>query len=127
MKMYIRFALIWAVNTILICLANFYYPQGYVLGNAVLTPVMAAVLTGFFLTLLLRIFATFKQKPKKSRYMMFGYYFLANSVLIWGLARLSVVTGFGIPAFYWAFYLGFFAVLAQWLTRQAFKGLKLAK
>jgi len=123
--MYIRFLLVWLVNTLIFFFANRFYPTSYVLGNAVMTPTMAAILVGFFLTLILKVAGSFKKKPKGSKYMMFGYYFLANSVAIWVLARLSVVTGFGIPAFFWAFYLGFFTVIAQWLARQIFKSLKL--
>ena len=125
MKSYIKFLIVWAVNSGIIFLANSYYPDSFVLGNAVMTPTMAGILTGFFLTLFTRFTKTFSRKFSGNRFRMFGYYFLANSVGIWIIARVSVVTGFGIPAFYWAFYLGVVATFAQWLVRQVFKKFKL--
>ena len=124
MKPYIRFLIVWVVNSGLIFLANSYYPGSFVLGNAVMTPVTAGILTGFFLTLFTLFSKSFSKKFLENRYKMFGYYFLVNSVGIWLLARLSVITGFGIPAFYRAFYLGFITVTAQWLARQGFKKFK---
>jgi uncharacterized membrane protein YvlD (DUF360 family) len=126
MKMYVRFLLVWAINSIVLLLANAYYPANFVLGNAVMTPTMAGILTGFLLTLLLRVFGSFSRKPKSNRFLMFVYYFLANSFVLWLLARISVVTGFGIPSFKYAFYLGFVVCLVQWLVRQAFKKLSLS-
>lgn len=125
LKKYLRFLVVWAINSCIILLANNFYRSNLVLGNAVMTPVMAVILTGFLLTIFLR-FAKSCSKPfSGSRYKMFGYYFLANAVGIWILARLSAITGFGISAFYWAFYLGFYTTLGQWITRQAFKKFKL--
>lgn len=86
---------------------------------------MAVILTGFLLTIFLRFAKSFSKTFSGNRYKMFGYYFLTNAVGIWILARLSVVTGFGISAFYWAFYLGLATSFGQWITRQAFKKFKL--
>lgn len=123
--MYVRFIFVWLVNTVVILLANNLYPSSYVLGNALMSPLIALILTAFFLTLFLKVVRGLPKKPD-GRIMRFGYYFLANSIGIWILARLSVITGFGIPAFYWAFYLGFLTTLAQWVTRQLFKKFKVA-
>jgi len=124
MTAYVKFLIVWATNLGIIFLANSYYSDSFVLGNAVMTPTMAGILTGFFLTLFARFSKTFSGKFLGNKFKMFGYYFLVNSVGIWLLARLSVITGFGIPSFYWAFYLGFITVIAQWLVRQGFKKFK---
>lgn len=56
---------------------------------------------------------------------MFIYYWIAGSASIWIVARIAVVSGFGIARFYWAIGLGIFIALAHWTLRQAFKGIKL--
>jgi len=125
LKKYLRFLVVWAVNSCIILLANNCYRSNFVLGNAVMTPIMAVILTGFLLTIFLRFAKSFSKKFSGNRYKMFGYYFMANAVGIWILARLSAITGFGISAFYWAFYLGLGTSLGQWVTRQVFKKFKL--
>lgn len=128
MKFYLRFLLVWFVNSLVILLANQMYGIYYVLGNAVLTPMMAGIFTAFLLTVLTKSVKPLLVKAgliKKGKGMMFITYWLVNSIVIWILARLSVITGFGIPAFYWAFVLGFIASFGQWLLRQGFKGFKL--
>lgn len=128
MKFYLRFILVWAVNSLVILLANSMYSGYFVLGNAVMTPVVAGIFTGFLLTVFTRAVKPLLVRAgivKKGRGMMFVTYWLVNSVIIWVLARLSVITGFGIPAFYWSFVLGIAASLGQWLLRQGFKSFKL--
>jgi hypothetical protein len=121
MKIYIRFLSAWALNSILFLLANNYYPKSYVLGNAVMMPVIAGVVAGFLLTFFLLVVRGLSTNFKKPRYKAFAYYFLANSVGIWLIARLSVVSGFGIANFKLAFCLGLVATLLQWLLRQVLK------
>lgn len=128
MKFYLRFLLVWIVNSVVILLANQFYGRYFVLGNAVLTPMMAGILTGFLLTVLTRSIKPVLTRfglAKKGRVVMFVKYWFINSIIIWILARLSVITGFGIPAFYWAFVLGITASLGQWIMRQVFKNFKL--
>lgn len=127
MKMYLRFLFIWAFNSLMIILAHSYYGGSYVLGNAVMTPTTAGILSGFLLTVF-----CLGAKPvlkmliaKQGRVIMFGGYWLINFIGLWILARLSFVSGFGIAAFYYAFTLGVFTALGQWLLRQAFKVTKL--
>lgn len=125
MKLYYKFLFIWLLNSIIFLLANKYYPSSYVLGNAVMTPLTAAIVSGFILSLILKLAKNFSSKVGKERYKLFVYYFLINAVGVWVIARLSVVSGFGIPVFTYAFCLGFFASLGQWLLRQVFKRAKL--
>ncbi|KKR70394.1 MAG: hypothetical protein UU12_C0022G0004 [Candidatus Woesebacteria bacterium GW2011_GWA2_40_7b] len=128
MNFYLRFLLIWFINSVIILLANNNFGTNYVLGNAVMPPMVAGIFTGFLLTVLTKSFKPLLAKigiGKKSRGSMFLTYWIINSVVIWALARLSVITGFGISAFYWAFALGLVSSLGQWLVRQVFKKYKL--
>jgi len=128
MKIYLRFLIVWLLNSVIIFLANSAFGTNYVLGNAVMTPIVAGIFTGFLLTVLTKSVKPLLAKvgmAKKSRCSMFLTYWIVNSLVIWTLARLSVITGFGISAFYWAFALGLVTSLGQWLIRQVFKKCKL--
>lgn len=127
MKLYIRFLSVWALNSALFLLAANYFPSNYVLGNAVMPPVTAGIFSGFLLTLILKFAKAFSKNFSEPKYKRFVYYFLANSVAVWVIARLSVISGFGISSFKSAFCLGLAATLSQWLLRQAFKQFSLLK
>lgn len=128
MKSYSRFLAVWILNSALFFFANKFFPTNFVLGNAVLTPIAAAILSGFLLTLFTRFAKQVLKKVKMAeggRMKKFLIYAAVNFFGIWLLARLSMVTGFGIPAFYFAIYLGVTACFFQWLVRQLFKATNL--
>jgi hypothetical protein len=128
MKLYLRYIIIWLINSILILLANYFWPTNYVLGNAVIPPVYAALFAGFLLTIFCRAMKPVIKRlivKERSRYVMFGVYWFVNFAGIWIIARLSFLSGFGISAFYYAIVLGFAANFGQWLGRQLFKTLKM--
>lgn len=127
MRMFTRFFAVWALNSALFLLANNIYPGNYVLGNAVIPPTVAGIFCGFLLTVFMKFSKRFSKKFLKPKYKMFVFYLLANSFAVWLLARLSVVTGFGIPKYYWAIYLGVSASFAQWGLRQVFKFVSLLR
>ncbi|MFZ5932670.1 MAG: phage holin family protein [Patescibacteria group bacterium] len=123
-KAYVRFLIIWLVNAGLFYLATSLYPANFVLGNASLTPLWAAVVSGFLLTVLCRWARPVLSKIGLSlsgRLKMFVFYWLVNAGAIWLIARFSYLTGFGITAYYWALALGFVTNLSQWVVRQIFK------
>lgn len=128
MKVYTRFIGVWFVNFLVFYLANKYFVESYVLGNAVITPIVAATVSGFLLTLFTKFSKSLKsvvKLEKAGRIEMFLIYTLVNAFGIWLLAKISPVSGFGIPAFYLAIYLGFVASTLQWLLRQLFKATSL--
>jgi uncharacterized membrane protein YvlD (DUF360 family) len=127
MKQYIRYIIVWAINTGLILAANTYFPLNYVLGNAVIPPVYAAIFAGFLLTVFDKAMKPVIEKLVKreqNRYVMFGIYWLVNALGIWIIARLSFLSGFGISAYYFALILGLAASLGQWIGRQLFKAVR---
>lgn len=104
------------------------YPQAFELGNAYLSIPMAAIVSGFLLTILLYVakgVARSQKYPKKGRYFMFGYYWLLASASVWVIARIASVSGFGIARYTWAVGVGFLVTLVHWVARQAFKGVNL--
>ncbi len=128
LKQYIRYLIIWVINSGIILLANKLYPSNFVLGNAVVPPVYAALLAGLLLMVFDRAMKPIVNKlvlKGKGRFMMLGIYWLVNFVGIWLIARVSFLSGFGISAFYLAIVLGLAVCLGQWLGRQLFKITKL--
>lgn len=127
-KLFVRFVVLWFINSTLIFLASVLYPHIYVLGSAFAPLPVAVVVSGFFLTLLCKLGKKLTNKLNgkiKGRLGMLIYYWVINSVALWLVARFAPFTGFGITAFYWAFALGFATNLGQWLVRQLFKVTKL--
>jgi hypothetical protein len=111
-------------------LANEFWPKNFVLGNAVIPPIYAAFFAGFLLMVFDRAAKPVIKKlikEERGRVIMFGIYWFVNFVGIWLIARVSFLSGFGISAFYFAVALGCIACIAQWLGRQLFKILKIAK
>lgn len=124
MKHYLRFALIWLANSLLIYIAAALYPSSYVLGTAQVSAWLAPFVAGFALTVICKLGKVLLGKlgvELKGRYAKFVYYWGINAAGIWILARFAPYSGLGISAYYWALFLGFFTSLLQWLLRQAFK------
>lgn len=128
-KSFIRFIGIWLVNTLIIWVASMLYPTNLVLGTANYSVLVAAILSGFLVTLLCKIAKVLLVKVGnfrlKGRILMFVVYWVINAVSIWLIARLSPFTGLGISSFQWAFILGFALNFFQWVSRQIFKAAKL--
>ena len=129
-KFVVRFVAYWMVNTLILSLANSFFPSAFAMGNAFLSIPAAGVFAGFLLTVLLllaRGLGRTKDFPERGRFFMFLYYWGAGSAGIWIIARIAHVTGFGIARFTWAIGCGFVVALASWILRQAFKGMKLVE
>lgn len=127
MKQYLRYLIIWGINSGIIMLANEFWPSNFVLGNAVIPPIYAAFFAGFLLMVFDRAMKPLVKKTiqkERGRYIMFGIYWFVNFVGIWLIARISFLSGFGISAYYYAIGLGAVVCVAQWLGRQFFKLVK---
>lgn len=117
MKKYLPFLAFWVVNSLLLWLASTFYPTYYVLGNANLTSLLAAVVAGLVWTAVVwkSMVFTKKLKIKDSDMLKMTLYFLAvNFVTLWLVARFSGLFGFGVVSYIWVFALAFVANLAQW-------------
>jgi uncharacterized membrane protein YvlD (DUF360 family) len=124
----LRFVSYWVVNSIILSLASSLFPNGFEMGNAYLSIPLASILSGFLLTAILLIargLARSIDLPKRGRYIMFVYYWVAASVGIWIIARIASVSGFGIARYYWAIGAALITAFIHWGVRQALKGIKL--
>lgn len=114
----LTFMFYWVTNSLFFYLAFLVWPTSVVLGNDIRSPVAAAMLNGFLLTLVITavplILKTVNFKVKKGNEQTI-IYFVFNTVGIWILARLAIFTGFGITAFWVAIILGFGVNLLQWV------------
>jgi hypothetical protein len=129
LRKYLPFIAIWLVNTVILYLAAMVAPQYFELGSEFISELPGALLSGLLVTLF-----TWAAKPiveslkikLKGTVNMFFFYWAANFVAIWLVARFASYTGFGITAYYWAFTLGFFVNISQWGMWQILKLDKLA-
>ena len=125
MKKCTPLVLYWFLNSVFIYFASVIAPDNFVLGTYRYSPLAAAVLSGFVLTILVwhtkPLVSTLGLKNLKGRERMFVFYWLVNSLAIWLVARLPSAFGFGISAFYWAFVLGLAIDFAQWVLWQGCK------
>lgn len=127
-KFAVKFVGYWIVNSVILGLANAFFPANFVLGNAFLNVPVAAVFSGFLLTVLLSMakgLARTMKHSKNSRIIMFAFYWGAASFGVWIVARIALISGFGISNFAWAIVAGMIVSFANWLMRQAYKGMEL--
>lgn len=118
----------WVANTIVLSLANTFFPDYFELGTASLSAPMAAVFSAFLITSLLFMAKGLSRKKMfkmEGRYIMFAYYWLSAFAAVWLVARIADVSGFGVASFVWAVALGFVVSLANWAVRQTYKGMKM--
>lgn len=128
-KFIVKFVGYWIVNTIVLSLANTFFPDALEMGNEYLSLPMSAVISGFLLTALLLLakgLAKTRNVQTKGRYIMFLYYSFSASLAIWLIARLASLSGFGIVKYTWAIGAGVAVAFFNWLLRRVFKGLKMA-
>jgi hypothetical protein len=130
LKKYTPFIAYLLANSFVIYFANLFYPDIFVIGSSKMGYWLNLLWAGFWLTLILLAIKLMTKKPKSSfkgtgKGMI--YWFFWNSFAIWLVAKLAVITGFGIPKFYWAVVLGFFTNFAQWLMRQCLKACRIIK
>ncbi len=127
-KFLTRFAVVLVANSAVIYLVALIFPTDIVLGTYQLSSLVAAVLTGFLITVFCLVLKNLRKTLNfklKGREQHVAYYWLVNSVGLWLFAQLAPFTGFGISAFYWAFFLGVALTFTQWLVRQLLKSQKL--
>ena len=117
MKKYTPFLAFWIVDSLLLWLASLFYPTYYVLGNANLTNILAAVVAGLVWTAIVwksMMFTTKLGIKKNDILKNTAFYLVVNFVALWIVARFSALFGFGVTSYVWVFALAFIANLVQW-------------
>jgi hypothetical protein len=127
LKKYTPFITYWAANSLVFYLANLYDSATFVIGSSWMGYTLNIIWVGLWLTLILFAVKVLGKKakakfPGRSKGLI--YYWFWNFVIIWLIAKLAFITGFGIPKFYWAAILAIFTNLFQWLARQLLKKAK---
>ena len=116
-EQFLFWALSFAANFAVIYIASITYPTQVVLGNSIVSPFSAGIITALILTLLLAqvmpFIKTVKIKVKKDNYWA-AIFAVANIGLVWLLARFAVYTGFGIASVVTALILGLILNLVQY-------------
>jgi uncharacterized membrane protein YvlD (DUF360 family) len=106
----------WVINLLVLYLGYMVGTGSIVLGNASLTPVSAAIITGLLLTIIIFLvqpvldILKIKAGDEKSLNLI---YLVLNIVGLWVLARLAAYTGFGIVRFWVAIILGIIVTFFQ--------------
>ncbi len=113
------FVIFWLFDSILLWLAGMFYPAYFVFGTYRMNAAVSIITAGFVWTLLVWLagpVADIMSGKKKSRAVMFGFYFVANFVALWLTARLAPITGFGTTRFVWLVYLALVADVVQYIV-----------
>lgn len=120
----------WFVDAVLIWLANMWFPVNFVLGSMKVSAWMGIIMSSFLWTLLIwftqPLANKFKIKLSGSLHMAIAY-FVANFVVLWLVARLGPVIGFGVSGWTYVLGLAFVANLVQYGTWVLLAKFKLAK
>lgn len=107
----------WLVNSVIFYFAPYVFVALVVTGNARLGPFMAAVVSGFILTvadvITMPIFESLKIKLKDKWQWSLAYLFV-NVLGVWVIARYADLTGVGISSAWVAVLMGVIFNLAQW-------------
>lgn len=110
----------WVINSLLVSLFHFMFPENFVLGTWKLTSLEASIYSGFWITFVIWIFwdFIFAKNIKIKGLKLFLWFWIANIVGIWITTHMSNFTGFGISFFYLAIILGFFTNIIQRIIRK---------
>lgn len=115
----IVFLCFWVTNSLFFYLASLFWSTAVVLGNNIRSPFIAAIMSGFILTLVITLVpfilksAGYKIKKEKEQAAV---YFIFNAIGIWLIAKLANFLGFGIKAFWVALILAAVVNLLQLLV-----------
>ena len=113
------FLAFWLVNSAIFYFAPFILVGMIVTGNARLAPFLAAIVSGFLLTVAdavtVPIFESLKIRLKDEWQWALAYLFV-NVLGVWVIARYADLTGVGVASAWVAVLLGVIFNLAQWGT-----------
>ena len=115
-KKAVNFLSFWVANTIVLLLAAAVLGSNVVLGNDKLSGPLAAVISGFILTLLIYLVPLAVKSSGykiKNENIWPAIFFVANFVLIWVIKRLAIVTALGISSILWVLVVALVVTLAE--------------
>lgn len=116
-KKLVNFLIFWIVSAVVILLASAVFRDNVVLGNDKVSASMAAVLSGFLLTVLSYVIPLAVDKADfkiKNQYTLGAIYFGAYVILIWLIKRFALVSGLGISNNLFVLILALVLTLVGW-------------
>ena len=124
------FTLLLIANSILLYIASLIFPGNFVLGNQYFSSTIATFVGGLLWTLLLWLAILVGEEYKlknKGDAVVKVYYLAANFAILWLIARIPFISGFGVTSFVWVLILALIATLVQWGVWKAHKNYQPAK
>lgn len=115
-KKAVNFLSFWVANTVVLLLAAAVLGSNVVLGNDKLSGPLAAVISGFILTLAIYLVPLAVERSGykiKNENIWPAIFFVANVVIIWVIKRLAIVTALGISSILWVLVVALVATLAE--------------
>lgn len=113
------FIVFWLVNSAVFYFLPFIFPGLVVTGNARLAPFLAAVVSGFLLSVAdavtMPIFKSLKITLKDEWQWALAYLFI-NCLGVWLIARYADLTGVGVASAWIAVMVGIILNLVQWFS-----------
>lgn len=116
-KKLINFLIFWLVSAVVLLVASAVFRDNVVLGNDKVSASMAAVLSGFLLTVLSYVIPLAVDKADfkiKNQYALGAIYFGAYVILIWLIKRFALVSGLGISNNLFVLILALVLTLVGW-------------
>ena len=129
-KKAVNFLSFWVANTVVLLLGPVVLRNNVVLGNDKFSAPLAAIISGFILTIVIYLVP---QAVKKSGYKIKNeniwpaIFFVANAVIIWVIKRLAIVTALGISSILWVLVLALVVTLVELGVVKITGAMKVAK
>ena len=122
----LKFLGFWIGNSVLIWVTAQVAPEGLILGNQHILPFWACVFAGYILSAIdILIEPTLKllKVRVKNQSQLIVLSVAINSISFWGVTRLALMVGVGIPVFWWAAIVGIILTLGQLTISQGLTAL----
>ena len=129
-KKVVNFLSFWVANTVVLLLGSVVLKSNVVLGNDKLSGPLAAVISGFILTLLIYLVPLVVKRSGykiKDQNIWVAAYFIANVAIIWIIKRLAIITAFGISSIFWVLVVALVVTLVELGVAKITGAMKLAK
>lgn len=127
MKTYLPFVIFWLVDSLLLLVANALFPASFVLGTYRFNSWVAIAVAGFLWTAIVWFSEPLVSKmgfKVKGATTSLLFYFLANLVALWIVARMAPLSGLGVSSSLWVAVLALVADVAQWFVWSSIKKAK---
>ena len=117
------YLLYWVLGSLVLYLGGTLRPDEVVLGNHRFNSTEAAIYAGFWATFIIWAmwdFITARGLKLENLPVALVFFWGANSIALWLVARFAHIIGFGISSYHWALILGGVASISQIIVWKGF-------